>query len=131
MKGSLDVMRDINVTGKERFFGDDDIIVSKTDLKGHLTYCNKVFQLRILLVCSLTRLGSLAFTCAALPSILSFINVYVPVFFREVIKCYKAGPSLLLPWDIWGSYLPLPVMVTKNLAKNGPYYHAKSSMRSP
>ncbi len=31
------------VTGVERFFGDDDIIVSKTDLKGRLTYTNKVF----------------------------------------------------------------------------------------
>lgn len=29
--------------GVEQFFGDDDIIVSKTDLKGHLTYTNKVF----------------------------------------------------------------------------------------
>lgn len=32
-----------NLTGMERFFGDDDIIVSKTDLKGRLTYTNKVF----------------------------------------------------------------------------------------
>ncbi|GJM03154.1 MAG: transcriptional regulator [Rhodomicrobium sp.] len=30
-------------TGVERFFDDDQIIVSKTDLKGHITYTNKVF----------------------------------------------------------------------------------------
>jgi len=36
-------MRDVKVTGKERFFGNDDIIVSKTDPKGRMTYCNKVF----------------------------------------------------------------------------------------
>jgi len=32
-----------SVTGTERFFNDDKIIVSKTDLKGRLTYCNKLF----------------------------------------------------------------------------------------
>ena len=32
-----------SVTGIERFFDDDSIIVSKTDLKGRLTYCNKQF----------------------------------------------------------------------------------------
>jgi len=35
--------RDVSTTGKEVFFGDDDIIVSKTDLKGQLTYTNRVF----------------------------------------------------------------------------------------
>lgn len=30
-------------TGIERFFGDDEIIVSKTDLKGKITYANEVF----------------------------------------------------------------------------------------
>ncbi len=30
-------------TGTERYFDDDEIIVSKTDLKGHITYCNDVF----------------------------------------------------------------------------------------
>lgn len=35
--------QDRPVTGTERFFGDDDIIVSKTDLKGRLTYCNRLF----------------------------------------------------------------------------------------
>ncbi|MDH5748008.1 MAG: PAS domain-containing protein [Rhodospirillales bacterium] len=33
----------LSVTGVERFFGDDEIIVSKTDLKGHMTYVNDVF----------------------------------------------------------------------------------------
>ena len=32
-----------SVTGTERFFDDDDIIVSKTDLKGRITYCNRLF----------------------------------------------------------------------------------------
>ncbi|TLP45015.1 PAS domain S-box protein [Cohaesibacter sp. CAU 1516] len=31
------------LSGNERYFGDDDIIVSKTDLKGRLTYANKIF----------------------------------------------------------------------------------------
>ena len=31
------------LTGSERFIGENDIIVSKTDLKGRITYCNKVF----------------------------------------------------------------------------------------
>lgn len=35
--------KDLSVTGVERFFGDDEIIVSKTDLKGKITYCNDVF----------------------------------------------------------------------------------------
>ncbi len=33
----------ITPTGKERFFDADDIIVSKTNLKGHITYANKIF----------------------------------------------------------------------------------------
>ncbi len=35
--------RDQHVTGVERFFDKDDIIVSKTDLKGVLTYTNRAF----------------------------------------------------------------------------------------
>lgn len=31
-------------TGNERHFGDEEIIVSKTDLKGRITYANDVFQ---------------------------------------------------------------------------------------
>jgi len=31
------------LTGVERAFGDNEIIVSKTDLKGRITYANKVF----------------------------------------------------------------------------------------
>ena len=34
----------VTVTGKERFFGKDEIIVSKTDLKGRITYANQVFM---------------------------------------------------------------------------------------
>jgi len=32
-----------SVTGVEQFFDDDELIVSKTNLKGHLTYTNDVF----------------------------------------------------------------------------------------
>lgn len=35
--------KDYQLTGRERTFGDDEIIVSKTDLKGHITYANEVF----------------------------------------------------------------------------------------
>jgi PAS domain S-box-containing protein len=34
---------DIQPTGRERTFGDDEIIVSKTDLTGKITYANHVF----------------------------------------------------------------------------------------
>lgn len=34
---------DVNITGVERFFGENEIIVSKTDLQGKITYCNDVF----------------------------------------------------------------------------------------
>lgn len=34
----------IHPTGVERFFGADEVIVSKTDLKGRLTYVNQVFM---------------------------------------------------------------------------------------
>lgn len=33
----------LSVDGRERIMDDDDIIVSKTNLKGHLTYTNNVF----------------------------------------------------------------------------------------
>ncbi len=33
----------LSLTGVERFFDDDEIIVSKTDLKGRMTYVNDVF----------------------------------------------------------------------------------------
>ena len=35
--------RDDSLTGNERLFEDDELIVSKTDLKGRVTYCNDVF----------------------------------------------------------------------------------------
>lgn len=31
-------------TGRERFFGEEEIIVSKTDTKGIITYANRVFE---------------------------------------------------------------------------------------
>ena len=34
---------DILLTGVERTFGDDEIIVSKTDVRGVITYANDVF----------------------------------------------------------------------------------------
>ncbi|HHS82398.1 MAG TPA: PAS domain S-box protein [Devosia sp.] len=36
--------RDTHLTGVERFFDPGEIIVSKTDLKGRITYANDVFQ---------------------------------------------------------------------------------------
>lgn len=36
--------RNLSVTGVERYFEDNDVIVSKTDLKGRLTYANDVFR---------------------------------------------------------------------------------------
>lgn len=35
--------RALHTTGRERTFGDDEIIVSKTDLKGRITYANEIF----------------------------------------------------------------------------------------
>ncbi len=35
--------RDTSLTGVEQFFDENEIIVSKTNLKGHITYCNDVF----------------------------------------------------------------------------------------
>lgn len=35
--------RDVSLTGTEQYFEETEIIVSKTDLKGRLTYCNDVF----------------------------------------------------------------------------------------
>jgi len=34
---------DIKITGNERFFGEHELIVSKTDTKGRITYANYVF----------------------------------------------------------------------------------------
>lgn len=36
--------RTTTTTGQERFFEADEVIVSKTDLKGRITYANRVFQ---------------------------------------------------------------------------------------
>ncbi|WP_350333325.1 PAS domain-containing protein [Coralliovum pocilloporae] len=36
-------MKDSSLTGVERFFDTNELIVSKTNLKGHLTYCNDIF----------------------------------------------------------------------------------------
>jgi len=38
-----DRMKDVNLTGVERFFDDNEIIVSKTDTKGRMTYVTNVF----------------------------------------------------------------------------------------
>jgi PAS domain S-box-containing protein len=35
--------RETSLTGVEQFFDENEIIVSKTDLKGRITYCNDVF----------------------------------------------------------------------------------------
>lgn len=36
-------MREVTLTGVERFFEEDQVIVSKTDLRGKITYANRVF----------------------------------------------------------------------------------------
>ncbi len=36
--------RDVPLTGVERFFDAGEVIVSKTDLKGRITYANRMFQ---------------------------------------------------------------------------------------
>jgi len=36
--------RDMKLTGVERTFTDDEVIVSRTDTKGRITYCNRVFM---------------------------------------------------------------------------------------
>lgn len=36
-------MTDVHPTGNERFFDEDSFIVSKTDLKGNITYGNRLF----------------------------------------------------------------------------------------
>lgn len=36
--------RDLFLTGVERYFDDDEVIVSKTDIPGRITYANRVFQ---------------------------------------------------------------------------------------
>lgn len=43
MEGELTLRTPQLITGKERFLGDDDIIVSKTNLKGLITYANEIF----------------------------------------------------------------------------------------
>lgn len=35
--------RQVAPTGRESYFGADELIVSKTDLKGRITYCNDIF----------------------------------------------------------------------------------------
>ena len=35
--------RETSLSGVEQFFEENELIVSKTNLKGHLTYCNDVF----------------------------------------------------------------------------------------
>lgn len=37
------MVNNVTLTGVERFFDEDEIIVSKTDLKGRITYANDVF----------------------------------------------------------------------------------------
>lgn len=42
-KRAVIMSKAVQLTGNERFFSDDEIIVSKTDLKGRITYANKIF----------------------------------------------------------------------------------------
>ncbi len=38
------MQRDLSLTGVERFFDSDQVIVTKTDLKGKITYANDIFR---------------------------------------------------------------------------------------
>jgi len=38
------MVKDVTLTGVERTFGDDEVIVSRTDTKGRMVYCNRVFM---------------------------------------------------------------------------------------
>ncbi|MCC7012891.1 MAG: PAS domain-containing protein [Planctomycetes bacterium] len=38
------LIRPATPTGRERFLGEDELIVSKTDVEGRITYANKTFQ---------------------------------------------------------------------------------------
>lgn len=42
MQGNL--VRSVRLTGRERFLGADELIVTKTDLQGRITYANRVFR---------------------------------------------------------------------------------------
>ena len=47
MGGAMTILqehRTVKPTGVERTFGSEEVIVSKTDLKGHITYANNVFS---------------------------------------------------------------------------------------
>ena len=37
-------LKNLSLTGVERFFKPNEVIVSKTDLKGRITYANEIFQ---------------------------------------------------------------------------------------
>ena len=43
-KGMRKLSRTVTPTGLEQTFGDDEVIVSKTDLTGRITYVNRVFM---------------------------------------------------------------------------------------
>jgi PAS domain S-box-containing protein len=91
--------RDDRLTGVERFFKDDEIIVSKTDLKGHITYANDVF-LRVAGMTEAEALGQ-PHSCIRHPG--------MP---RAVFK---------LLWDTLGAGKEIFAYVL-NRAKNGDHY---------
>lgn len=91
--------RDAQTTGVERFFKDDEIIVSKTDLKGHITYANDVF-LRVAGMSETEALGQ-PHSCIRHPD--------MP---RAVFK---------LLWDTLGAGKEIFAYVL-NRAKNGDHY---------
>jgi len=91
--------REIPLTGVERTFGDDEIIVSKTDTTGRLTYANEVF----LRVASMTE----AETIGQPHSVIR--HPHMP---RAVFK---------LLWDTVSSGKELFAYVV-NRAKNGDHY---------
>ncbi|MDH5489177.1 MAG: PAS domain-containing protein [Rhodospirillaceae bacterium] len=91
--------RDVQPTGKERFFNEDQIIVSKTDTTGHLTYVNPVF---------LDLYGGSEDECLGNPHSM----VRHPDMPRCVFK---------LLWDTLGAGKEIFAYV-KNMSKNGDHY---------
>ncbi|MGC2856661.1 PAS domain-containing protein [Novispirillum sp. DQ9] len=91
--------KSVPLTGRERFFADDEIIVSKTDLKGRITYANTVF-LRIA--------GYAEHEVIGAPHSL----IRHPDMPRAVFKVL---------WDVIGTGKEIFAYV-KNLSKNGDHY---------
>lgn len=91
--------RDVHPTGVERFFDESEIIVSKTDTTGHLTYVNPVF---------LRLYGGNEAECIG--------NPHSMVRHPDMPRCI-----FKLLWDTLGAGREIFAYV-KNMSKNGDHY---------